>query len=256
MNREERSKKTPDGGVKEIKISCKWVIYAVAAVVIVGLVVVFNLIIGSADDLITQKLADGSDITLHGTSTIKTVTMNEELREVALSGKAYFDIQGDADRPFVIITHNARVKVLGTSFLIAAYNDKTEVFVESGLVALTKSRDKGKPDLSVKLKKGETGTVNRTNKGIMKKNNHDLNYLAWKTKRLVFDRSKMSIVATTLEDVYGITVQFENPELKDCSLTAKFNARQAKDAIEIIAGAFNLSYEIQNDSVLLKGKGC
>ena len=201
-------------------------------------------------------LADGSEITLHGESVIHSINIDENIREVRLEGKAYFDIKRDESRPFIIWTDNARIEVLGTSFVIDSDDVHTEVSVESGLVALIKPGDQGKTDLSVKLAEGEVGMIENETKGITKRNNTNVNYLAWKTKTLTFERASMASVEEILEDVYGIDIQFENENLKNCSLTAKFKERRAKDAIEIIAKTFGLTFEMKKEKVILKGRGC
>ena len=240
---------------KQVKVSFGWMRYAAAAIVVLGLAFALITFLNNGEANV-HKLADGSEITLHNDASIVSVNITDDIREVTLTGKAYFDIERDESRPFIVNTDYAKVQVLGTSFLIDASSAKTEVCVESGLVSLIKPGIQGKTDLSVKLAKGEMGSVNSTAPGIIKKNNDNANYLAWKTKSLTFDRSRMSEVEATLEDVYGVDVVFENENLGDCRLTAKFKERKIKDAIEIIARTFDLTYEIKNDQVLMKGKGC
>ena len=242
---------------KEINRSSKWrwIQYAAAAVVIFGLAFVINFALNREGNN-SQTLADGSEVVLHGESLIQDVNITYEIREVKLTGKAYFNIERNEIRPFIIITDNARIEVLGTSFVIDSNNDKTEVCVESGFVSLIKPGEPGKTDLSMKLSEGEMGIVNNSNIGIIKRNNGNRNYLAWKTKTLTFTRSKMSDVEKVLEDVYGIEMEFENENLKNCNLTAKFKERKAKDAIEIIAKTFNLTVDSKKNKIILKGKGC
>jgi len=244
--------KEPKG--KEVQINFNWMKYAAAAVVLLGIAFAINLFMNA--DSSTQTLADGSEISLHAGSTIESINITDEIREVKLTGKAYFDIERDETRPFVIVTNNARIEVLGTSFVIDASGDKTEVCVESGLVSLIKPGVQGATDLSVKLSEGEMGTISNVSKGIIKKNNNNANYLAWKTKTLTFQKASMASVEVVLEDVYGIEIEFENEALKNCNLTAKFKERRAKDAIEIIAKTFNLSFDFKDGKVLLKGRGC
>lgn len=229
-----------------------WLKYAAAAVLIlaIGLLFILNQTNQSYQ---TQTLADGSEISIHGDAQLKVVSMSNEVREVRLlDGKAYFSIKRDESRPFIIHTDNATVKVLGTSFLINTDKADTEVCVESGLVELIKAGG----DLSVKLEKGEMGYVSEANKGIIKKPNDNPNYLAWKTKVLVFKNSEMSEVKRVIEEVYGISVEIDNPTFNDCKLTAKINKKKIKDAIEIIARTFDVDYEIKDNKVVLKGSGC
>lgn len=246
-------KSEEDNEAQNHSLKITWWKYAAAAIV---LFTVGFFLFNNNSDIKGQKLSDGSEISFHGESYLKSINITEGIREVELVGKAYFDIERDERRPFVIITENARVEVLGTSFVIDSDNSKTEVSVESGLVSLVKPGGQGRTDLSVKLSEGEMGTVNTSNSGIIKRNNSNANYLAWKTKTLTFQRAKMSEVENVLEDVYGIDVQFENENLKNCNLTAKFKERKAKDAIEIIAKTFNLTFEMRKEKVVLKGKGC
>ena len=233
-----------------------WVKYASAAVLVLAISLLFILNQNGGDSgIINKSLMDGSKIALHENSSLEVIAFDETKREVRVTGKAYFDIERDENRPFIIHTDNARVQVLGTSFVVDTYDSKTEVSVESGLVELSK-KVKNSEVVSVKLAKGETGLVSNSVVGIIKKNNSDLNYLAWKTKVIAFNESSMSDVKKVIEDVYGIDVTFENPEFKDCKLTAKFNKKKAKDAIEIIARTFGIEFEFSNGKAILKGKGC
>lgn len=241
---------------KVVSASFTWLRYAAAAAVVLGVVLTIYLTSGGNNSKGFQRLADGTEVTLHTNSMIESVNITDQIREVTLTGKAYFDVKRDESRPFIIRTENARIEVLGTSFVIDASNKKTEVCVESGLVSLVKPGSPGRPDLSVKLTEGEVGTVNNTNRGILKRNNNNANYLAWKTKSVVFERASMSEVAHVLEDVYGIQVEFGSPQLSQCNLTAKFKERRAKEAVEIIARTFNLTYKFRENRVILEGKGC
>lgn len=228
--------------------------YGVAASVIAVLSLLF-LFRGDTDlNYTNQSLTDGSLISLHNNSTYEIINFNKEVREIRVTGKAYFDIERDENRPFIIHTENAIVKVLGTSFIVDTYMNKTEVCVESGLVELVKNE--GNDMVSVKLSQGDMGLVTANNKGIIKKTNENLNYLSWKTKVLTFSNSKMIDVVNTLEDVYGISVGIENQDFNNCRLTAKFNKKKPKDALEIIARTFNIEYELSNGKAIFKGKGC
>lgn len=234
-----------------------WVKYASAAVLVMAISLLFFINNNSAEgDVYTnQSLTDGSEILLHGSSSMEVVNFDESIREVKISGKGYFDVERDESRPFIIHTDNAKVQVLGTSFLVKSTENGTEVCVESGVVELSK-KVAGSDAISVKLTKGEMGLITNNNKGIIKRNIGDANYLAWKTKVITFDGNTMSEVEQVLEDVYGIDVKFENPQFKGCKLTAKFNKKKAKDAIEIIARTFGVEYEYANGQAILKGKGC
>jgi len=73
-----------------------------------------------------RKLADGTVVILSqgSTLTISDTFGHGNLREVKLSGKAFFDVKHDADRPFIIHSGGVTTTVLGTSFDVLA-NDKS-----------------------------------------------------------------------------------------------------------------------------------
>ncbi|MEM7298895.1 MAG: FecR domain-containing protein [Bacteroidota bacterium] len=232
--------------------STSWIRYGIAASIVAALGLWFLFTDSGNVNVESTSLADGSTVALHGDSRLEVIQMDESVREVRIHGKGYFDIERDENRPFIIHTDNAIVKVLGTSFVVNSYGEDTEVCVESGLVELVKAND----DVSVKLSKGELGLVSKHNKGIIKRNNDNPNYLAWKTKILTFKDASMKEVVNTIEDVYGITVKLDNPAFSSCKLTAKFNKKKPKDAIEIIARTFEIEYDYSNGVAILKGKGC
>ena len=232
-----------------------WIKYASAAVLVLAISLLFVLNQQNLNEgFSTQSLSDGSVVALHGESALEVISFNENVREVRVVGKAYFDIERDESRPFIIHTENAKVEVLGTSFLVDSYGPKTEVSVESGLVELSKTS--GSKNIAIQLGVGEMGLVSNSTTGIIKKDNDDANYLAWKTKVITFQESDMLEVKEVLEDVYGIELVFENPAFQNCKLTAKFNKKKIKDALEIIARTFDVEYDYSNKKAVLKGKGC
>jgi len=52
-----------------------------------------------------------------------------EVRDVSLSGEAFFEVVGDTANPFIVYAGNTQIKVLGTSFNVKAYGDEDEVEV-------------------------------------------------------------------------------------------------------------------------------
>ncbi len=238
---------------KHILLRHQWIKYAAAAVLVfaIGLLFLLNDV-GSPDNYISKSFDDGSKIALHGDASVQMVHFDDKVREVKFKGMAYFDIERDENRPFIIHTDNATIKVLGTSFLIKTDDKGTEVCVESGLVELIKEDE----DISVKLEKGKMGMILSKNEGIIKKDNDNPNYLSWKTKVITFNDNNMAEVKDILEQVYGINVNFEDANLIGCRLTAKFNKKKPKDALEIIARTFGLEYQFDGKTATLKGNGC
>ncbi|MDW3191410.1 MAG: FecR domain-containing protein [Cytophagales bacterium] len=203
-------------------------------------------------------LDDGSILSLYEGTTYEVVEMSNTQRVVRVSGKAYFDVLRDTDRPFVIYANDAMIQVLGTSFSIDTDADLgTEVMVESGRVAVSHNPEifTGNSE-EVLLVKGEMGIVKNSEESITKQRIGDDNYLAWSTGVISFKQDNLSEVAKLLKEVYGMEVEFQNQELMNCQLTAKFKKKSAKEIIQIISSTFDITHRITNDRVVFSGKGC
>ncbi len=237
-----------------------WLRYA-AMIVAAGAMAVwfFTMELRSGFDLpmaSTYELEDGSKIILHGESTFELADMSDEQRKVILTGKAYFDIARDEQRPFVIQTEDAEIEVLGTSFVVDAYSPTgvTEVLVEEGKVSLA-GKDNTAP-LNIYLEQGDKGLLDESSGLIRKDRIKNGNYLSWSNGLLSFMEADLKEVATVMEDVYGWKIKLKNDKLNKCQLTARFNKKTPREIVEIIAATFELRYEITGNQVTFSGKGC
>ncbi|MDX9696905.1 MAG: FecR family protein, partial [Bacteroidales bacterium] len=121
-------------------------------------------------------LSDGTIVTLYPTSKLiyqKQFAANE--RKVKLQGEAFFNVAKNPQKPFIVEVQNTEVKVLGTSFNVSSSltNNKVEVFVETGLVQVTKKLGENE---SVLIFPGELVTV--TDQHINHSKNTDYNIIA------------------------------------------------------------------------------
>ena len=85
------------------------------------------------------RLADASHVTLGGESTIKVLELADERHVELTGGEAYFEVTPDPNRPFIVDTATARIRVLGTKFNVHTGPAGVTVTVVDGHVAV-KSR--------------------------------------------------------------------------------------------------------------------
>ncbi len=73
-------------------------------------------------------LADGTKVWLNAASSIKfPVTFKGNLREVEMTGEAYFEVAHNPQKPFRVHVAGKEVEVLGTTFNINAYADENSI---------------------------------------------------------------------------------------------------------------------------------
>lgn len=88
----------------------------------------------------TVRLDDGSQVTLDTGSRIE-VQMGEDRRTVLLlAGQAFFDVEGDPGRPFVVRAGEASVTAVGTRFSVRRMDEGVKVVLVEGRVSITDRR--------------------------------------------------------------------------------------------------------------------
>lgn len=202
----------------------------------------------------TYVLPDGSQVTLnHNTKLKYPKKFDGKVREVKLKGEAFFNVERMPEKPFIVETNDARVKVLGTSFNVNAYpqNKKVEVYVETGKVAMLNKQNENN---IVLLNAGDKATLEKNSDLIVKKVAHQNNYLAWKTRKIFFESASLSEVIETLEHTFGLTLNITNDVDQNQTITATFNQQEPDYILDVVALTLQLdikkvgdySYSIQN----------
>ena len=246
--------------------SISFYITRVAAVLIVG-VVLFSIYtyqsqglnqvqLASSNSTITDApLPDGTLISLNQETIIEyPESFSQNERRVKLIGEAFFKVEPDTTKPFIIEAQDAIITVLGTSFNVKALDNDVavEVLVEEGLVQLSN------PDLSKseQLRVGEKGIFIKETNEVKKETDIDVESLYWLNKTLLFRDTELAVVFETLERLYNVNLQVENNLILNCKLTAKFSNESIDHIIDHISTIFELESEKNGEKILIKGDGC
>ncbi|HEX8549774.1 MAG TPA: FecR domain-containing protein, partial [Cytophagaceae bacterium] len=165
------------------------------------------------------KLADGSVIILNKNSRLKTeADFGGTNRTVYLTGEAFFDVKKDASIPFIIYTTSSKTKVIGTSFNIRSEANKSEeISVVSGKVNY---KIKGGNGDSLLLVAGNKCTIEHNS--LKKIESFDVNLLAWKDDKIVFEKTSLKDVVNDLEYYFDIDIKVTNEEILNCKYTGSF----------------------------------
>jgi transmembrane sensor len=82
------------------------------------------------------SLPDGSELVLNTASQIEVQFTDESRNVVLVSGEAFFDVASDPARPFSVYANGGAVRAIGTAFSVRLRDDKIDVAVSEGQVAL------------------------------------------------------------------------------------------------------------------------
>ena len=240
--------------------------YRVAAVFVLGLILSLSWLyvdrfagmekVAARDEAVEVFLDDGSQVLLNRNSQIryKKKFLNGE-RRVFLSGEAWFDVERDTTRPFVIDAGEALVEVLGTSFNVNAYKESpvVEITVESGLVALSAKDD---TDDLIVMKAGSGGTYHKTQKELTLVASSHPNKISWKTRELFFDGSSLGEVVQLINKVYGSRLVIPDPDLENCEITVAFKDQSLDAVLTVLEMTLDLEINRTDKEIRLEGNGC
>jgi transmembrane sensor len=203
----------------------------------------------------TVQLPDGSQVTLNRFTTLAYKSdFNKATRTLNLEGEAFFDDEPDAEKPFIIQTEKARVQVLGTSFNVNAYDSLTEVevVVQTGIVSLESKQSAH----AVKLTPGQKGIFSESNGSVKSSVNTDINFLSWRTQRLVFDGSDLASVIEALKKTYNARISVAATIPESCAVTVTFDGQTLESVLKVLQQTLNLKYTINGNKVVITEIGC
>lgn len=203
----------------------------------------------------TVNLADGSKVMLNAASKLTVPAgFPHKSREVHLEGEAYFDVQSDKEKPFIVNSEHTFTKVLGTKFGVRAYPDEdhSRAVVEEGRVMVGYQTEKENPseileqnDLAVLFNKGGTEVSEVKNLA---------EYLGWKNGQLQFTDTPFRDVKRQLERWYAIQVEVEDTLMYDRKLTAAFSDEPLTEVLNVVSLSLNGDYNRKGRSILFKNK--
>lgn len=198
-------------------------------------------------------LPDNSVVTLNKDATITYPrAFADDSRTIIMKGEAFFEVTRNEKKPFTVNLGLSSVEVLGTSFNINAEddNDRIEVVVNTGKVRFATSKE------SVVLIKGEKGTFMKNMNMISKVQNKDINFMAWKTRQLVFNDVDLDVVIQTVNKIYDSQITFSTDVGKNCKVTVSFDNQSIEAILSVLELTLDLEYKKTGDIIEVVKTGC
>lgn len=198
-------------------------------------------------------LSDGTKVWLNSESSIRfPVQFADDIRNIDLTGEAYFEVSKNANRPFVVTTGNQQIKVLGTQFNVSSYSENLNVYTTlvEGKVEISLSDNlKSK----IILQPGEQCTLAKVG-SILQKKAVDVNqFVAWKDGRFVFVDQPLSEIMKTLSKWYDVNVVFANENDRKLRFTGNLGRyANFKDILEKIERTNEVTFSVSNDTIMIK----
>lgn len=184
-------------------------------------------------------LSDGTKVYLNSNTTLEYPTMfSGETREVILTGEAYFEVEKNTGKPFIVRSGTTSVKVYGTKFNVNAYDTKSvKTSLVSGSVGMSVE---GKRE--IKIKPGQMVSMNtKSGVGVVSYINTN-KYEAWLNGYFRCDDEDIEIILSDIERWYGVTFGYSSAEVSDSKISASINRDMP---IEDVLKLLELSSEVK-----------
>ena len=230
-------------------------------------------------------LPDGTIIWLRAGSNLKySNEFNKKTREVYLTGEAFFDVETNPSKLFLVRTSELNIKAYGTSFNVKSYPEEgtIETTLIEGSIGVTRTSFENKKTDEVMLEPNQRVVYYRKNRFVEKEIVADnkiestpeqvvsqpkekLTYLiskgikaedftSWKDGTLFINSETLLDLAIKLERKYDVKIHFENEQMKKLKFTGSLENETIEQVIEAIGIAAQINYEVEDRDVWLKKK--
>lgn len=195
-------------------------------------------------------LPDGTRVALNAGSTLKyPVNFDTNTRQVQLTGEAYFEVEKNKRRPFIVATSGMTIEVTGTSFNCSAYPE--DGYIETALVeGEIRISGVNSGDQGVLLKPGELAVLSKSENTIKKFNTELDKYISWRSGKLIFRDDLMTTVLRKLGRLYNVEFQIDNDEMFGYVYSATFSGESLDQVLKMLSLSAPISYEMTPRKIL------
>lgn len=197
-------------------------------------------------------LPEGSIITLNSNSRLRYPKTFDHTRTVALTGEAFFTVKTDVAKPFIIVTDDVQVKVLGTEFNVSAHpaDSLVRVQVVHGSVLMSHGTD------SIVVQKDQKGFYRKSTQTLWIEETQTNNNLGYATHTFAYEDRSFRNILEELSAAYNVTFELSDPRVNDCHLTGEYLDMSLPLILEVVCHSLDLTYHINGNRVYISGDGC
>jgi ferric-dicitrate binding protein FerR (iron transport regulator) len=196
------------------------------------------------------NLPDGSKVWLNASSSLRYPTnFIGNIRNVELTGEAYFEVAKNANKPFRVVSNNQVVEVLGTHFNISSYADETSVkttLLEGSVKVLSTRSNQSKL-----LKPGEQSDINYSKNSFSVQVVNTEEAIAWKNGYFLFVDEDLKNVMSKFARWYNVDVEYQGnvDNLRFGGMVSR--SKGLTQALKIIEQTGNVKIKIEGRRVII-----
>jgi transmembrane sensor len=212
-------------------------------------------------------LPDGTQVWVNADSKL-SYNFKGKLREVWLTGEAFFDVKHNEQHSFIIHTDKITIEDLGTAFNVKSYPE--DAYIETSLI-------RGKIQINFNDRPNETVILHPNEKLTVRKDQSSLDQniiepnpskikvdnlaqlndqhltveTAWVSNKMAFTNSPLADIAELMKRRFDIQVEFKNAEVMEYRYTGIFEDEDLKEILNIIKQSKPFNYELNGKKLII-----
>lgn len=198
-------------------------------------------------------LPDNSVVYLNSGSELKyTINNTKNIREVFLDGEAWFQVEKDEKKQFVVHTPFYDINVLGTEFNVKAYSQDEEIIttLEKGSIRITTSEKINIQNNTV-LKPGEQLVYNQAKNTLHIKNVNPRYFTSWKDNKLIFVNMSLKELIVLMERKFGVEINVNDNTILDYHYDGTIKNETIIEMLDLLRETLPIKYKIEGQAILI-----
>lgn len=190
------------------------------------------------------RLADGTAVWLNSGSSIRYPDrFTGDERKVFLSGEAYFEVESNPAKPFIVHTASIRVRATGTKFNVLDYPaiDRNEVTLVTGKVEVC-SADSAAGHGSTRMEMNQHLTYEKSTGEVRVKIEDTYKYISWKEGKLIFRNEPLTDVAKKISQIFNIDIEIRGKEIENYTFRATFQDESLAEILKLLKLSSPINY--------------
>ena len=217
-----------------------------------------------------MRLPDGTQVWLNSDSKLEyKENFNDNIREVTLTGEAYFDVVKDAAHPFVVHTSDIDIRVLGTAFNVKSYPQESsiEATLIHGVIEVTNKKRPSSPKVTLRehqkmvfqKEQGNpvavsTGQATKAKEpffvtALPQKSDTAIVETSWVYNKLIFDGETFKEFAVKMERWYNVRIIFKNEKVANISSHYLIENETIEEALKALQEIEKFKYTINGNEI-------
>ncbi len=216
---------------------------------------------------------DGTRIRLNSGSTLSYgKNFGDKVRELTLSGEAWFEVTRKLSKPLIVHTTSMDIKVVGTRFNIKSYPEdhSAEAILLQGSIEATLNNMKGRkinmqPNEKLTIRNRLPESTDSSSSEIQAANETMINLvqlsrpaadtiipeLAWLNDMLIFNDISFKELTGILGRWYDLDFQFEDHSLETLNFTGSFTHQPFTAVLDSLRFSNRFKYRVQQKTVFI-----